>query len=267
MLPNFLGVGAARAGTTWIARNLAEHPDVFLPRKKELHFFDRHFQDGVPVYEAEFEGWSGQSAIGEITPQYFHNEVVATRIKELVPSVKLLFCLRNPIDRAYSHYWKSKASFPDPTNATFEEKLDTLPEIINVGYYFDHLQRYIMLFPGEQIHILLFDELEEQPGKVLREMYSFLNVDPTFTPALMNQKINAGASQGNLGKSKLLWYLYRLFNRAGVHQVAKSLEKANTQELPPMLPETRQKLAKIYRDQVRQLEDLIKRDLSCWGIA
>lgn len=266
MLPNFLGVGAARAGTTWIARNLAEHPDIFLPRKKELHFFDRHYQEGVSHYEAEFESWSGQSAIGEITPQYFHNETVAVRIKDLLPNVKLLLCLRNPIERAYSHYWKSKASFPDPTNASFEEKLESLPEIINAGFYFDHLQRYMTLFPVEQIHILLFDELEEQPDKVLRDMYTFLHVDSAFTPALMKQKINAGASQGNLGRSKLLWYLYRLFNRMGVYRMAESIEKANTQELPHMQPETQKKLANIYRDQVHQLEDLIKRDLSCWGI-
>lgn len=266
MHPNFLGIGAARSGTTWIARNLEQHPDIFLPSKKELHFFDRHYDDGIASYEQEFAGWTGQKAVGEITPAYLHTEEVAARIHAHLPAARLIVCLRNPIDRAYSSYWKQKASFPENTKGSFEEQLAVRPDMIQVGFYYDHLMRYLRLFRREQMHIVLNDDIEGQPDEVLRGLYRFLEVDDTFKPPTTKHRINAAASQGNMAKSKLGWLLYRGLSRAGAHGLANRLERLNSQEVPAMRPETKAHLRQVYREQTLLLQEFLQRDLSGWGL-
>ena len=160
MLPNFLGIGAARAGTTWIARNLAQHPAVFIPYKKELHFFDANFDKGTAHYAAEFQGWSNQKAVGEITPKYLHHEAAADRIKATLPAAKLIVSLRNPVERAYSSYWKSRASFPDEKLVSFAERHKVLPDLVEAVLYHKHLARYFALFLYQQIVVLFFFDIK-----------------------------------------------------------------------------------------------------------
>ena len=111
MLPTFLVIGAPRSGTTWIARNLREHPEICLSKKKELHFFDRdeNYERGIAYYESFFTRCSEQQhAIGEATPDYIHVPVAAKRIKEHLPHAKLIVSLRNPRDRVYSRDWNAR---------------------------------------------------------------------------------------------------------------------------------------------------------------
>lgn len=265
MLPNFLGIGAARAGSTWVARNLGLHPDVCLPRDKELHFFDRYYDRGIEFYESQFSACSGQSAVGEVTPQYFHNLAVAPRIKETLPAVRLIVCLRNPVERAYSHYWNIRAKSPESESLSFEEKLQQPTEIFQVGYYYDHLMRYYELFPKDQVLVLLYEDLKADPEAFLREIFSFLNVDVDFVSPLAHHKVNVAASHQDLGQSKLLWHFYRVLGRIGAHRAAHSVEKINRRDLPAMRPETREFLLEVYRPKNELLQELIGRDLSSWN--
>ncbi|MBA3731354.1 MAG: sulfotransferase domain-containing protein, partial [Gammaproteobacteria bacterium] len=107
MLPNFLIIGASRCGTTWMANNIKSHPDVFMPPKKELHFFDASFDKGWDYYASFFpdKKCARYRAIGEATPAYLYMPQVARLIKSRLPDVKMIVSLRNPIDRAYSQYW------------------------------------------------------------------------------------------------------------------------------------------------------------------
>ena len=107
-LPTFVGIGVPRAGTTWLHTLLDGHPQVYLPtRRKEVRFFDRHFEHGLDWYEGFFctPGEAARyQAIGEISPQYLYERGCADRIFEVLPSAKLLVMLRHPVDRAYSQY-------------------------------------------------------------------------------------------------------------------------------------------------------------------
>lgn len=264
MRPNFIGLGAARAGSTWIARNLMQHPDIFLPGKKELHYFDRYFEQGLAYYEQEFEDWSGERAVGEITPQYFHNEEVARLIKVQFPDIKLFVCLRNPIQRAYSHYWRLVAVSSAGPNEDFETVLKNNQEVLNVGCYYDHLCRYYKFFDRSQILVLIFDDLEAKPESFLRSIYGFLHVEDMSATQLAQQRINAAASLQSLGRSKVLWQLYRFLHRLGFYTVASKIERANRRELPPMRPETKRYLINYYEDQIESLQRLIERDLYSW---
>lgn len=264
MQPNFIGLGAARAGSTWIARNLMQHPDIFLPGKKELHYFDRNFKNGISYYEAEYADWSGEKAIGEITPQYFHNQKVAELIREQFPDIKLFVCLRNPIQRAYSHYWRLVAVSSTDGQESFEEVLNNNQEVLEVGCYYDHLVRFYQKFDPSQILVLIFDDLEADPETFLSKIYRFLDVEDRSATQLAQQRINAAASLQGLGRSKALWHIYRVLRKLGLNSAANKIERANRSELPQMNPETKNYLISYYRDQTENLQSLIERDLGFW---
>ena len=107
MLPNFIGIGAPKAGTTWLFNCLQEHPQVFVAPVKETKFFDDENIEGrILEYEAHFRGAEGAIAVGEISTRYLSsNRGAAERIHRYLPEVRLFVSLRNPSDQAYSHYW------------------------------------------------------------------------------------------------------------------------------------------------------------------
>lgn len=103
MRPNFLGVGASKSATSWVHTCMEEHPEIFVPSEKEIHFFNYNYEKGFDWYESFFHEGIGKKAIGEISG-YLITPGVPQRIYDYNPDMRLLFFLRNPIDRAYSHY-------------------------------------------------------------------------------------------------------------------------------------------------------------------
>ena len=265
MLPDFILIGAARAGTTWISKNLGEHPEIFIPRKKELHFFDSQYPKGLEFYESFFRNVGTASAIGEATPAYLHVEPVAARIKEHLSDVKLIVSLRNPIDRLYSRYWNARGHYSENKGLSFEEKLKQKPAFIAEGFYVDHLRRYLDLFPREQFLILLFDDLIADPAKFMARMYRYIGVSDDFASLLLGHQMNASADQKLVVKSRSLFWAGKALRRVGCHNVARRLELKNVAKLPSMSSNTKGWLNDVYRDKNRQLEELIDRDLSHWS--
>src|SRR4051812_23905676 len=116
-LPNFLVIGVEKGGTTWLHAQLKKHPQIFLPDTKEIHFFNKYssnlierdyFKLGIGWYLDFFKPYNGQRAIGEVTPMYICDSEAPLRIQKTLLSVRLIAILRNPVDRAYSHYWMAK---------------------------------------------------------------------------------------------------------------------------------------------------------------
>jgi hypothetical protein len=269
MLPNFLIIGAPRSGTTWIEKNLRKHPDIFISPKKELHFFDLHYDQGIAQYESNFAGWSGQKAIGEATPDYLHgaytkNDIPAL-IRQHLPAVKMIASLRNPVDRAYSRFWHSKARFDRNRDLTFEQKLADRPEFLAEGFYSDHLSRYYQLFPREALLVLLYDDLLTDPVKYMARIYDFLGVDSDFRSGLETVNFNASAGKGNLARMRPLWYLSRLLAQMGLHDTATRLRLVNSVEIPPMTADIRRALIGVYKEKNLTLQALIGRDLAGWN--
>jgi len=274
LLPNFLVIGAPRCGTTWIDENLRRHPDIYMPAKKELHFFDRHYGLGIEHYEASFAGWNGEKAVGEATPDYLHGlyashgQDVAALIAKHLPGVKLIVSLRNPVDRAYSHFLNVKAKHEHNLDLTFEEKLRKVrggAEIIREGFYAEHLSRYYALFPRESILVLLYDELVADPKAFLERIYRFLEVDPSFDSPAIDARINMAVGKKHLARSRPLWYLSRALSRLDAHRLSERLRRLNARPAPQMSGETRRMLIDIYREANKELERLIGRDLSHWS--
>jgi hypothetical protein len=270
MLPNFLIIGAPRSGTTWIEKNLREHPEVFMPKTKELHFFDKHYEKGIGYYESCFSDCGAQKAIGEATPGYLHgaysqNDIPAL-IKQHLPNVKMIASLRNPIERAYSRFLHSKARFDRNIQMSFEDKLKDRPEFIEEGMYYDQLQRYYALFPRENILVLLFDELKSDPKSFMRQIFEFIGVEPNFETGWETVRVNQAAGKGNLAKSPFfLANLSKVLMRLRMHSLAQFVQDINSSDEPPMSEEMRKTLQAVYCDQNRKLEELIGRDLGHWN--
>lgn len=266
MLPNFLIIGAPRAGTTWAAKNMMLHPEIFIPKEKELHFFDFNYEKGIAFYENQFQLVKDERAVGEATPDYIYNEAVPALLKEHLPDIKLIAIIRNPIDRLYSRYWHSKARYIANKDLSFEEKIAQKPLFIEEGFYYDHLLRYYQHYSKDKVLILLFEEIKSQPYEFLKKIYNFLEVDPGFISPLVEIQINSAKGKKYLAKSMLLWNLQRVMTRLKAYKISSAIEKINKNEYPEMKLETKKWLVnEIYKVKNQQLESLIGKDLSHWN--
>jgi len=130
MLPTFIGIGAPKAATTWLGHQLREHPDVFLAPVKETHFFTQDTIEGcLDQYESYFTEAEEETAIGEISVDYYRSGIVPGRIHRYLPEVRLFVSVRNPIEQAYSYYWHfQRQNFHNEGHAgSFEEAIDVFP--------------------------------------------------------------------------------------------------------------------------------------------
>lgn len=188
-LPNFLIVGAMKAGTSTLAWYLNKHPEVYMPgRLHEVHFFnnDENYQKGLDWYEDQFAEHGDQPAVGEKTPAYCYLPRAAERIAETLPDVKLLWIFRDPVDRAYSNYWHAirlgveHRSFREALELEKQEESDSIwHRYRDRSVYADQVERFLRLFPRENMHFVVLEELEEDPRGSLEELYSFVGVDST----------------------------------------------------------------------------------------
>jgi hypothetical protein len=267
-MPNFLVIGAPRAGTTWIERHLRQHPQIFLPERKELHFFDReeNFSRGIEHYRSFFRGADGADAVGEATPDYLHHPLAPARIKQyLGEDVKLIVSLRDPVERAYSRYWNARGKFAENEGLSFEEKIARKPQFIYEGYYFDHLSRYLEHFDRRNILCLLFDDLKADGPAFMRTIYDFLAVDSGFVPRHSESVVNASASKKRNGRSAVLFYLRGAAAKLRLDTLADKLDELNRAPIPPLAPDTRRRLLhEHYLAQIEALEGLLGRDLASW---
>jgi hypothetical protein len=212
ILPDFIIIGAQRCGTTSLYNYVADHPDVASAFMKETHFFDLHFAKGLGWYRAHFPSAVHRQTVqllrhrrlfvGEATPYYLFYPHAARRVRAVVPNAKLIVLLRNPIDRAYSHY-HHEVSMGFET-ASFEEAIAreeaVLPEetakvLANEGYrsfahfhysyvarglYADQLESWVKLFGRDQLLIIKSEDFYANPSMVLGQVLQFLGL-PAWT--------------------------------------------------------------------------------------
>ncbi len=193
---DFIGIGAQKSATSWIAECLRQHPDIHISPEKELHFFstDAFFDQGMHAYEQRLGAVpTSAKMIGEFSTSYLASNDAPGRIHEYFPHCKIIVSLRNPIDRALSHieHLRSRdASLRDVSDAVI---VKDHPEIIANSMYGAALKRYLAFFPRTQIHVVLFDDIASHPKEVMRDIYAFLGVDPLFVPANIYQQFNTAA--------------------------------------------------------------------------
>lgn len=171
---------------------MLEHPEIFVPIKdNEIDFFSWRYNKGFDWYNTLFEEATDGQVIGEISPRYLSvlDHPVAKRIYEFQPKMKLIITLRNPVERAYSHYHlhlRSNEGFGKP-----EEEILEGTEYFDYSLYYDSIQRFLKYFPRDNMIFMIYDDLESQPKAYLTEVFSFLGVDPEFEPSMIDRKFHA----------------------------------------------------------------------------
>jgi len=280
---DFIGVGAAKSGTSWLARNLQRHPDIHIPRSKELEFFcDPEFNDdykkGIPYYLDYFKGVPPDKVMGEYSNNYLMYLKSAELIREAFPGVKLLFCFRNPIDMIYSLYWWRKAGHKGSKfGDDFDDHVRKHPEFLENALFGLQLEPYFKLFPRDQMLIQLFEDIIAHPEDVLARTYRFLGVRDDFRPADYLERKNTSVA----ARSRILYLALRpgrwLLKKSGWHHKTRhiafdkmGLKKTyfrmifKKTKYPKMSPETRSVLRDYYRDDIARLGRLLGKDLSSW---
>jgi hypothetical protein len=196
-LPDFIIAGAPRTATTWLYALADCHPDIAMakPVRPEPKFFltDELYARGVRHYaQTWFAGLPADRTLGEKSTNYLESPMVAERMRAVVPQVKLIFLLRNPIDRAYSNYLWTRMNGLETEEFGRALELETereasLPERLRYarpysyfsrGLYAQHLRRFFDLFPREQILILRSEDVGTRPREVALACHQFLGVPP-----------------------------------------------------------------------------------------
>jgi hypothetical protein len=201
--PNFLYIGTSKAGSTWLFNTLAIHPQVHLASSKGLYFFDQHYDRGVDWYLDQFRGAGDVPAVGEISHSYLSSPDAERRIAQFNPAMRLLVCLREPVDRAFSDYLDLLKN--GHFDGSFEAAVERYPRLVDRGRYASHLQRYFGCFPAEQISVQLFDDLSADPQSYADVTFDFLAVDRLQLPsAALKRRQPAGTarSRGLAGAAK-----------------------------------------------------------------
>ena len=291
-MPNFLIIGAQKAGTTSLYYYLKQHPQIYMSPIKEPHFFDGEGagQDaGRPVrglrpeittieeYRTLFQGATKETAIGEASPSYLYIPEAPERIRYHVPEVNLIAVLRNPVERAYSAFLHTVRSGREPLT-DFSEALreeegrirgnwHAIYHYKNRGFYYGQLKRYQETFGRERIGVYLYEELNRNPAGMAQDIFRFLGVDEGFVPNV-SVRYNASGVPRNkvvsilLERSRKATPVLKRFLPFGIRQNLKGMIYAKPP--PPLSAEVRRGLIEVYREDILRLQELIGRDLSKW---
>ncbi|MFY0598784.1 MAG: sulfotransferase [Cyclobacteriaceae bacterium] len=300
--PNFMIVGAGKSGTTALYEYLAEHPEVYMSPVKETNFFALEGTQMVDAkddpeqmfhypwsvtnwgdYQALFHRVTDEKAIGEVSPMYLYSPAAAHRIKELLPNTKIIAILRDPVDRLYSRFMHLARENRVPSE-NFEDALDRESiwwkrnDLVQEGFYHQHLSAYYELFDDKQIRVYLYDDLRKEPLKVIQDIYSFIGVDAAFTPdfsaeynvsgRIQNRLLDRLIGQNSMIKSgikKLSPALSNLLsNSEKIKKYVNRLRTANIRKEPLQPAIRRQLIDQVYSQEINALQDLLQVNLSNW---
>lgn len=297
MMPNFFIVGTAKAATTSLYHYLVQHPQIYMSSQKEPNFF---CTDGRPpdyrgpgddeainrttvydpaAYQALFAEARGRRAVGEASTWYLYVPEAAWRIRQAVPDARILAVLRNPVQRAYSSYLhlslQQRERSPRFADALRDEadriRANWAPiwHYRSMGFYYDQVHRYIELFGPERVLVVLHEDVTADLGGVLHRVFTFLGVDPDFTPAAVPKHNATGVPKSStvhalLHRPGLVKALLRPLLPARLRlRLALALRAMNMRR-PALDPVLQRDLVATYRDDVLRLQHLLRRDLSSW---
>lgn len=290
MLPNFLIVGAPKAGTTSLYYYLAKHPDVFMSSPKEVNFFSHEeiksqnlyyqafYVETLREYEKLFQRADGKIAIGEASVSYLFYKNVPSKIKSLLPAVKIIILLRNPIERAFSHYLMDyrmglvHRSLEEIIQNHKTNKNNTLyyQQYIELGLYYQQIKRYLDLFNHNNVKIYVSEEFKNNPRELFQDISEFLEIEFIKSIETKRKYNSYKEPKNNFIKSLYSNYInsnnYYKLNKILPDFVRNSFKNLffNMDNKPKLNEQTRNLLINLYNPEKIKLEQLLNKNLSIW---
>lgn len=310
-LPNFFIVGAAKSGTTSLYYYLKQHPEIYMSPIKEPNYFAKDinvdqfredykretfidtkkyfskskleelhlaFITNFEDYLQLFREVTNEKAIGECSNSYLYSKVAAKEIKKLIPNAKIIMILRNPVERAYSHYLMnlkegrtSEKDFIKEVLADFNKSYKgwgISHLYIELGLYYEQVKRYLELFPRQNIKIILYEDFKNYPEKILKEIFEFLNVDKNYLPNL-GQKYNVSAIPKYPKFNQIVKKVYIQLKSLIPKKISNNLKKKYKnvffeKKKKPLSRKEKQILLEYFKDNIEKLSKIINKDLSIW---
>lgn len=287
---DFVIVGAQKSATTALYDFLQQHPDIFLPRTKEIHYFaqDEFYRLGDSYLDTYYRELDDQPLVGSAYAHLMYFPKGAGRIYQHNPEARILAVLRNPIDRAWSAYWFARRNGWE-TLPTFEQALQREPErllasfeeraeltYVSHGHYAEQLEPYFRLFGKERVKVLLTNDLADGAMGTVVEVLAWLGLNGDATKIDVRKRLNVAGMPRFPGLQRLLQSarVRRLLRRSTPASVRFSIREfvikpilrlnVDRFEYPEMDPATRTRLSEYFEPHNRRLERLIERDLSHW---
>jgi hypothetical protein len=291
-VPDFLIIGAMKGGTTLLYDALQQHPEIFMPLAKEPHFFSVVGREpaAVPLegartrmgswqdYTALFDKGTDYRVVGEASTSYLYTPWVAEEIERRLGDIKIVCILRNPVERAYSHYlWLRRLELESAEQFGHALELEAerirtkcdFGRYVSLGMFNSQLEPYLRLFRHENVCVLFFQDILADPQMLIQRLYRFLDLERVdFQPDLSIRRNPSGEPRFRL--------LDRLFKQTtmlkqvlmGMLPRSMYLQLSRIRDWnlvkPSMDPGTRKALVDLYRDEIYKLETLTGRDLSEW---
>ena len=277
MLPNFMIIGVEKGGTTSLYHYLKQHSDIYFPEVKEPNFFS--VGRGISIqqeYEALYDDADTQTAIGDASVSYFHDPTAAQRIKALIPDCRFLLILRDPVDRAFSHYHMLIQQRAIPKRP-FREALveaEASGSYLNTGIpnsrYADSIESYFRCFGSDAFNIHRYADYKANNTGTIKNILHFLGVSEQVK-AETAKKYNTSRVYRNrhihelvYGKGSLKSLAKRLIPTRAQIWIREAIQKINSEPPPVCTEEERHMALRVLRDDIDRTEELLSWDLSEW---
>lgn len=287
-LPDFVIVGAPKCGTTTLYQYLLRHSDIFMSTPKEMSFFSKPevFARGFTWYTALFDPARDDQLCGEASTTYARwptHQGTAERLKAAIPDARLIYLVRNPVDRVYSFY---AHRMREEVTAEIEPFLADTPEAIHSGLYMSQIEELLRHFPREQLHVMLLDDLKACPQTQIEGVLQFLGLDSIDLST--EKQIVANQGSGHFAATQSVTRLASKIKRVPVvgqavrlvpsgarraafnwlqkGPIGRRLKGRHTRRMTPLTPALRRRLYRYFSEDLERFEAFLGRDLSHWKV-
>jgi sulfotransferase family protein len=297
MLPTFLVIGAVKSGTTSLYQYLRSHPEVYVSEVKELNFFVAesvellrdsvsgagrragrrrsagNWSRGLEWYEDQFAEAGGARAIGEVSPRYAQDPRlpgVPERIANLLPNVKLVYLVRDPIKRMVSHYLHLSRSIQE--RRELELALEQTRAYLDASRYAHQIEQYLNYFPRDQLLVVISERLRVEREQTLARVFDFIGVDAGWRDEALSEEHHISAGRRSprgvtaVAMKSPWWDPVASRFPEPTKRWGRQLTHRPAPE-PTVSPELQLRLENRLRDDVARLHQYVDEDFDGWGIA
>jgi hypothetical protein len=268
MKPTFIGIGAQKCASTWLYQVLDQHPGIMMSSVKEIDFFSYHYGRGFEWYEHFFARTQVSSAIGEISPSYFHHPQAPERAHAYERNLKIVVALRDPIERAISnHLHLVKRGFISSPDKSFEYGLCNTPMYVEQSRYGKHVANWMQCFPMKSIHFVMQEDLLTNAEAEARKLVRFLGVDAVELSLNLDRASNRSTVARSESLQRGLKAAADVGRRMGLRSVIdaskslppiKQLLEKNEVDLRTLIPSPRPETIEKLQDELRQDVEMIR---------